>query len=93
METTLRILGLRDEYVWLLMFVIAAPILFCVGQSFEPNIRLRPKSGIRQVDPRSRLFFDVATVLLIFDIKSLKVELSLLLYVDDLLLCVPGRGP
>ena len=31
-------------------------------------------------------------MLLIYDIKSLKIELVLLLYADDILLCVPGRG-
>ena len=38
------------------------------------------------------MLFDVITVLLIFDIKSLKVELSILLYLDDILFCVPVCG-
>ena len=34
----------------------------------------------------------VITVLLIFDIKSLKIELSIVLYADEILFCVPGCG-
>ena len=38
------------------------------------------------------MLFDVITVLLIFDVKSLKIEMSILLYADDILFCVPGCG-
>ena len=47
MRTTLQFLGLREEYVNLLLSVMMAPILFCVGCSYDPHTFLWPKSGIR----------------------------------------------
>ena len=53
MECTLLFLGLGVEYVRLLLSVMSAPILFCVGRSLEPTVVLHPRSGIRQGDPLS----------------------------------------
>ena len=92
MEATLLFLGMQVMYVRVLLSVMAGPILFCVGKSVEPSVQLRPGSGIRQGVPLSPILLDVITVLLIYDIKSLKIQLTILLYTDDILFCVPGRG-
>ena len=56
-------------------------------------MELRPGSRIRQGDPLSPLLFDVITILLVFDLERLPVEVLVLLYANDRLLCLPGRGP
>ena len=42
-ETSLRSLGLRHRYVRLLLSVMAAPVLFCVGRTFQALVFLPPK--------------------------------------------------
>ena len=51
MEASLRFLGLQEQYVKLLLSVMAAPVLFCVGRTFEPSVLLHPRSGIRHGGP------------------------------------------
>ena len=92
METTLVFFGFGEASVRLLLSIMAGPILFCGRRTYKPTVSLHPKSAIRQGDPLSPLLFDVITFLLIYDFKSLKIELGLLLYADDILICVPGRG-
>ena len=46
MRTMLQFLGLRGEYVNLLLSVMMAPVLFCVGRSYDPHTLFWPKSGI-----------------------------------------------
>ena len=70
MEATLMFLGMQAIYVRVLLSVMAGPILFCVGKSFEPSVQLRPGSGIRQGDLLSPLLFDVITVLLLMSLPS-----------------------
>ena len=45
---------------------------------------LHPRSGIRQGDSLSPLLFDVITAFLIYDIKSLHVDVQILLYVTQI---------
>ena len=63
-------------------------------QSERPTriFELHPRSGIRHGDLLSPLLFDVITVFLIYDIKSLHVDVQILLYADDILFCVPRCG-
>ena len=92
MEASLRFWGLREQYVKLLLSLMAAQVLFCVGRTFQPSLFLHLRSRIRRGDPLSPLLFDVMTVFLIHDIKLLHVDVRILLPADDILFCVPGRS-
>ena len=45
-----------------------------------------------QGDTRSPLLFNFITIFLIYDFRLLRVDAMVLLYEDNILLCIPGRG-
>ena len=51
------------------MLVMFGPILFCVWRGFDPEVVLRPRSGIRQEDPPSPLLFNVITVFSVHNLE------------------------
>ena len=76
----------------LLVALMCSPLVIEVCSEVQPDVVVRPGSGVGQDDPLSPALFSVLTLALFYAIKRLHCQVEVLLYVDDILLMIRGSG-
>ena len=84
-------MGRSDQYVNILLYLFRAPIAPIVHEGVQLHHIIRPGSGVRQGCPLSPTLFAMLISPLVSKLNELSECVSILLYVDDLLIIV--RAP
>ena len=76
----------------LLVALMCSPLVIEVCSEVQPDVVVRPGSGVRQGDPLSPPLFSLLTLALFYAIKRLHCQVEVLLYADDTPLMIRGSG-
>ena len=90
LDAVLRVMQLPSSYVSLILMVVSTPGLFVVNGAVVHNVVHHPSSAIRQGDPLSPALFVLVVSQVILALKRSLPDVIVIMYVDDLLLYLPG---
>ena len=91
-SAVLRYLGVRGQYVVVLVALMCSPLVIEVCSEVQPDVVVRPGSEVQHGDPLSPALFSVLTLALIYAIQRLHCQVEVLLYGDDILSMVTCSG-
>ena len=89
-QTFFEMLCIPEPYVTILIQLFRASIALVIHGSVQPESLIQPTSGVRQGCPLSPTLFAMLISPIITKMQSLSVEVTVLLYVDDLLIIISG---
>ena len=83
-------LCIPEPYSTILIQLVRASIALVIHGSVQLDSFIQPTSGVRQGCPLSPTLFAMLISPVITKMQSLSVEVTVLLYVDDLLIIISG---